>query len=125
MAFKIFAKLDSNNVVINAITVEDYIASTEEEFITWLTNRYGWSNWRETFKDGSKRLNYATDQQWRYDSSLDAFVEAKPPYPSWVNLNTTTGKYDPPVPMPITWIDEVNKVPYLYKWDEATLSWVG
>jgi len=123
MGFRIFAKLDNNNVVVNAITVEDYIASTEEEFITWLTNRYGWSNWKETFKDSSKRLNYAPSSSWKYDSSLDGFVESNQPYPSWSVLNTNTGKYDPPIPMPTRWLDEENKVPYLFRWNEATLSW--
>ena len=124
MGFKLFAKLDDNNVVMNTITVDNSIASTEAEYITWLTKTYGWSKWKETFKDGSQRLNYVTTPSWKYDESLDAFVEANPPYPSWTVLNTTTGKYDPPTPMPVTWIDEANQVPFLYKWDESTLSWV-
>jgi hypothetical protein len=52
-----------------------------------------------------------------YDKNLDAFIPPKE-YDSWV-LNQETGRWEAPVPMPIT---GTNKDSRLY-WDEDTKSW--
>ena len=124
MGFKVFAKLDNDNTVITAITVDDTVSNTEQGCIEWLTKSYGWQKWKETFPDKSLRLNYATTSKFKWDENLDAFVERIAPYPSWT-LNLSTGLYDPPTPRPVTYSDPPeNLAPDRYRWDEATLTWI-
>jgi len=59
------------------------------------------------------RKNYA-GIGYTYDTGRDAFIPPKP-FASWV-LNETTCQWDAPVAMPTD-----NK---MYRWDEATTSWV-
>ena len=47
------------------------------------------------------RLNYASDESLKYDSTLNGFVQANKPHDSWT-LNTSTGFYDAPVADPST-----------------------
>lgn len=65
--------------------------------------------------DQSKALrkNYA-GIGFSYYESIDAFVPPQP-YPSW-DLNTTTGLWQAPIPMP--------EDGQLYIWDEQQLNWV-
>jgi hypothetical protein len=44
--------------------------------VEFLTNLYGWSIWKETFKDGSQRKNYA-QIGGTYDEDKDAFIPVK------------------------------------------------
>ena len=60
------------------------------------------------------RKNYA-GVGYTYDRVRDAFIAPKP-YPSWI-LNESTCCWDAPTPYPT---DDK-----LYRWDEATLAWVG
>jgi hypothetical protein len=59
------------------------------------------------------RKNYALPG-FVYDATRDAFIAAKPIYPSWV-LNETNGMWIPPVEYP-------NDGGY-YTWNESTTSW--
>ena len=59
------------------------------------------------------RKNYA-GIGYIYDGTRDAFIPPKP-YPSWL-LNEASCLWVPPVPMP--------EDGELYRWDEATTSWV-
>jgi len=43
-----FAKLDENSVVLSVVTVDDSNASTEAEGVTFLTNLFGYTNWKQT-----------------------------------------------------------------------------
>jgi len=65
--------------------------------------------------DGGEALrgNYA-GIGFNYDASIDAFYPPQP-YPSWV-LSPLTLLWESPVPYPADG--------KLYKWDEATTSWV-
>ena len=44
---KHFAKLDTDNTVLDVVVVEDENASTESEGILYLQNTSGWSNWKQ------------------------------------------------------------------------------
>ena len=59
------------------------------------------------------RKNYA-GIGYTYDGTRDAFIPPKP-YPSWL-LDETTCLWEAPVSMP--------EDGELYRWDEATTSWV-
>ena len=72
-------------------------------------------NTNQPSADQSKafRKNYA-GIGYTYDAVRDAFIPPQP-YPSWV-LNEDTCLWEAPVPYP-----QDGK---MYRWDEATLSWV-
>ena len=114
-----FAKIGLNNKVITIINVHDDVLldadgnKHENLGIEYLTNLYGWSIWKETFKDGSQRKNYASIGG-TYDEDKDAFINKKP-YPSWL-LNETTCQWEAPVEKP----NDDN----FYTWDEETTNWI-
>ena len=100
-----FAKLDSNNIVIEAIVAEqDFINSgvVGDSFL-----------WVQTSYNGNSRKNYA-GVGFTYDSVRDAFIPPKP-YNSWT-LNEDTCLWDSPIAYPT---DDL-----MYSWDEDTTSWV-
>ena len=113
-----FAKIGLNNKIIQIVSINDDVLldaennTVEKLGIDYLTNLYGWSIWKQTFKDGSQRKNYA-QIGGTYDEDKDAFIAPKP-YPSWL-LDETTCKWKAPV-------DEPNDSNY-YKWNEETQSW--
>ena len=69
------------------------------------------------------RLNYAESSHWKYDSELDAFVEAVKPFSSWT-LNTSTGRYDAPVADPSTMFHNDNQL-NVKEWDEDNQRWTA
>ena len=101
-----FAQLDNNNNVINIITASS-------DFINSLSNS---SSYVEMSKNGSIRYNFAVIGG-TFDITNNAFISPSP-YPSWT-LNTSTFKWQPPIPKPAKiagsyWI-----------WDESTKNWVS
>jgi hypothetical protein len=57
---------------------------------------------------------------WNYDANLDMFYPQKPePFPSWI-LDTSIGKWVPPVPYP----GGANGDGKFYSWVEETESWL-
>lgn len=115
-----FAQLDNASLVINVIAVNndtiDNLPFPESEPIgvAFCQSLYGSDTvWKQTSYNSNFRKNYA-GFGFTYDSVLDAFIPPKP-YPSWL-LNTTTCKWNAPVPKP--------QDGQIYYWDEATLSWV-
>lgn len=97
-----YAKLDSNNVVINVIIAEkDYIDSRPNSASYVLGE----------FSSESNKL--FANIGMIYDVSSSAFVYAPKPYPSWILNNKF--EWIPPIPYP-TEIGE-------YEWNETTLSW--
>jgi hypothetical protein len=99
-----FAKIDSNNTVIDIVVAEqDFINSglVGDSFL-----------WVQTSYNNNFRKNYA-GIGFTYDTARDAFI-APQPYPSWT-LNEDTCQYDSPVPYPT---DDKK-----YEWDEATTNW--
>ena len=113
-----FAQLDSNNVVIQVIVVDNKDTAdaygTEKEHIgAAFCERVLGGTWKQTSYNGNKRKNYA-GIGYTYREDIDAFVPPQP-YASWV-LNTNA-QWEAPTPMPTDG--------QMYSWDEATTSWVA
>jgi len=113
-----FAEIDSNNVVLRVVVVDNRDTSTpdgtevESIGVAFCQRLFG-GNWVKTSYNGNIRKNYA-GIGYTYNAGLDAFVPPKP-FASWV-LNNDTAQWDAPTPMPT---DDKK-----YSWDEATTSWV-
>ena len=113
-----FAEIDSNNVVLRVIVVDNKDTSTpdgtevESIGVAFCQRLFG-GNWVKTSYNGNIRKNYA-GMGYTYNAGLNAFVPPKP-FASWV-LNNDTAQWDAPTPMPT---DDKK-----YTWDEATTSWV-
>ena len=110
-----FAKIGLNGKVISVHSIHDDVlkdadGNVQEILgINFLTNRTGWAEWRQTFKDGTRK-NYA-GPGYTYDENRDAFI---PPnnYPSWVLNEETCG-----------WEAPSEKPDGKYNWNEETQSW--
>jgi len=76
-----FTKLNDQNVVLEVHSVRDDVATDEQAGITFLTNLHNYSNWKQTYKDGTRK-NYAGNG-YTYDADKDAFISEKP-FSSWV-----------------------------------------
>jgi hypothetical protein len=118
-----YALMDENNVVLQVITGRD-----EDEVVEGITD---WeAHYAEVTGLKCKRTSYNTNggvhhsggTPYRitfagigmtYDEDLDGFIHQQP-YSSWI-LDTTTGRWNPPVPSP-----DIN---IAYTWNEETLSW--
>lgn len=116
-----FAKLDSNNIVIdvNVVNNEDIqdlpFPESEAVGIAFLDAWAGESfNWKQTSYSASFRKNYASIG-FTYDSVRDAFIPPQP-YLSWV-LNEDKCIYEAPVPYPT----DGNA----YSWNEQQLNWIA
>jgi hypothetical protein len=112
---KYFAKLDTDNTVLDIIVLADEDATTEANGITKLQADHGWSNWKQYFHDGTRKLPAAVGGT--YDSELDVFKDEKP-YSSWV-YDSTTGLWKAPVDEP-TFDPETQRI----YWDEDNTNWV-
>ena len=133
-----FAKLDDNNVVLTTVVVSNEDAPTEAQGQTFLENTFGWAanKWKQTSYNTYEGIHYenltdrtaSSDQSKAlranfagagmiYNEEHDIF-HGPQPYSSWT-LNTTTGKWEPPVPKP----DPTDTI-FVYAWDEDTQSWI-
>jgi hypothetical protein len=115
-----FAQLDSNNVVIQVIVVDNKDTAdaygTEKEHIgAAFCERVLGGTWKQTSYNGNKRKNYA-GIGYKYHAEIDAFA-APQPYPSWTL--DADAQWQPPVAMPT---DGTMESPYT--WDESTTSWI-
>jgi len=114
-----YAFLDQNNIVVDIIVGKDEDSTDWEEHYGQLRGqtckRTSYNTYGNQHLAGGVpfRKNYA-GIGYRYDAVLDAFIPPQT-YPSW-HLNTETGLWDPPTPMPTG--------PGFYRWDEDTVSWV-
>ena len=114
-----FAELDSNNVVLRVIVVDNKDTSTaqgdEKESIgIAFCERLLGGTWVKTSYNGNIRKNYA-GIGYTYDKDRDAFIPPKP-FNSWL-LNDEKCIWEPPIAMPI----EEGK---MYTWNEETTNWV-
>jgi len=123
-----FAKLDSNNIVLEVHSLHNDVlldgGETEQEIkgINFLKKLYNWDYWKQTSYNTSGgvhrlggtpfRKNHA-GKGYTYDETRDAFI-APQPYASWT-LNNDTFVWYPPIPYP----DDDNE----YQWNEETTSW--
>lgn len=107
-----FAKLDSDNNVIDIVVVNnDVLGSPETEEatgITFLTNLTGHSSWKQCSYNRKIRKNYPGIGQYYFDVSNDMFVAHKPC--ASYTLNTSTGQWD----APLTYPSDGKR----YSWDE-------
>lgn len=114
-----FAEIDSNNVVLRVVVVDDSQQHRGQEFLaddvglggTWVRTSY--NTYANTHKTGGTpfRKNYAC-VGYTYDSTRDAFLPPKP-FASWI-LNEETCQWGAPVPRPTDGY---------YKWNEQKGSW--
>ena len=118
-----FAKLGTGNIIERVEVVSNDIATTEQAGVEFLQNLYkDRAVWKQTsyntrggvhLTGGTPfRKNYA-GIGYKYDTSRDAFIPAKP-FNSWT-LNETTCQWEAPVAMP----EDDNR----YNWNEETTSW--
>ena len=108
----LYAELDSNNFVLRVVVIDDAHCATEEDGIAWCLSFFGGGIWKQTWLDGSQRVNYA-DVGGKYDPERNAFL-SKQPYPSWT-LSEDLKWWNPPTPIPT----DAN-----YNWEETTRTWV-
>lgn len=112
-----FAKIEDGFVVAVIVADQEFIDTLPKDEV-WIQTSYNTKGNVHYGSDGTPdggialRKNYA-GIGYTYNSELDAFIPPTP-YPSWV-LNTDTGLWGAPVPMPQDGKD--------YYWDEPTLSW--
>lgn len=114
-----FAKLDSNNIVVEVLVVNNDVLlkadNTESELKgkQFLNSLFGQNKWVQTSYNGNFRKQFA-GVGFKYDSTNDVFIEPQP-YNSW----TLDSNFDwqPPEPFPsdFDW--------FRYFWNEETLSW--
>ncbi len=112
-----FAELDSNNVVLRVIVVDNKdtsdAAGDEKGYIgAAFCERLFGGTWKQTSYNGNFRKNYA-GIGYTYDSVLDAFVPPKP-YPSWIL--DANAQWQPPIEIPTNW--------EMYYWDESSQNWI-
>ena len=112
---KYFAKLGLSSKVVGREAVTAEIAPTEAAGIKYLTKRENYPFWVQTFKDRSKRKDFA-DKGMTYDEDRVAFI-SKQPYTSWV-LNESTCRWEAPVAYP-----DDGSIDKRYNWNEETTSW--
>ena len=113
-----FAKLDSNNIVTQVVTVNNDVliengVENEQKGIDLLVKLFGNEIWKQTSYNGNIRKNYA-GVGYIYDSNRDAFIPPKH-YASWT-LNEDNCTWEAPVACPT---DE-----NIYNWDENSGQWV-
>ena len=109
---KYFAKLGLNSKVQGVCLLSNNDAPTEKAGIAFLQKTQNYPFWVQTFKDRSKRKNYAAKGS-TYDEKKDAFISIQP-FDSWT-LNEDTCRWEAPVARP-----EDGKA---YRWKEETISW--
>jgi len=108
-----FAKvLDGKVVQVIVAEKEFFDTFVDTSPGTWLQTSYN-THGNQHPEGRPLRGNYA-GIGYNYDATNDVFY-APQPYPSWI-LNNTTWLWEAPVAMPT---DDK-----LYKWDEATTSWL-
>jgi len=113
-----FAELDSNNIVLRVIVVDNKDTSdasgVEKEHIgVAFCERLFGGTWKQTSYNGNFRKHYA-GVGYAYNAVRDAFIPPQP-YPSWALDDDAN--WQPPVAMPTDG--------KMYSWDEATQQWVA
>ena len=112
-----FAKVE-NGVVTQVIVVSntdtaDAQGLEKEHLGAAFCERLLGGEWKQTSYNGTKRKNYA-GIGFTFDAGRDAFIPPQP-FPSWTLVEETC-QWTAPTPMPTD--------AKMYRWNEATLSWV-
>lgn len=114
-----FAKLDSDNIVTQVITLsnevllDEYGNENEQIGKDFIETILGPGTWVQTSYNGNIRKNYA-GVGYKYDSTRDAFIPPKP-HDSW-SLDEPSCLWIPPVDYP----SDGN----VYRWDEDDQEWI-
>tara|TARA_B100001996_G_scaffold378687_1_gene363236 strand:+ start:303 stop:686 length:384 start_codon:yes stop_codon:yes gene_type:complete len=117
-----FAKLDSDNKVIEIHVVNNEVITDEDGVeqeqlgIDFLSNLHGVEGWKQTSFNGNFRKNYA-GKGYTYDETRDAFLKPQP-FPSW-GINEDTCQWEPPTAEPA----DAGVDGKLYEWNEDTQVW--
>jgi len=106
-----FAKVE-NGIVVNVIVAEQDVIDTGIFGHGWVQTSYNTHGGQHP-EGRPLRKNYA-GIGYTYDEQRDAFIPPQP-YPSWI-MSEETCLWSAPTPMPTDG--------KMYRWDEATLSWV-
>tara|TARA_A200000159_G_C7209497_1_gene291442 strand:- start:68 stop:454 length:387 start_codon:yes stop_codon:yes gene_type:complete len=121
-----FAKLDSDNNVIDVSVINnDILGSPENETtgISFLKELTGHSSWKQCSYNQTIRKNFPGIGFYYYDVSNDMFV-AQQPFLSHT-LNTSTGQWDAPISYPTdgkrySWNEEIYQADNTKGWVEIT-----
>lgn len=121
-----FAKLNTQNKVVDVVVVNNDTATDEAKGIAFLESLYGQEDgitWKQTSYNTKGNVHSGSGTPFRknyayiggfYNPDDDAFYNPQP-YSSWT-LNTTTYLWEPPVAYPTD-----GKA---YTWNEQTRAWV-
>ena len=116
-----FAEIDSNNLVIRVLVIEQNMIDTGNWGTpsNWVQTSYNTRGGKHYDQDGVEdskvalRYNFA-GIGYSYDTDRDAFIAPKP-YPSWTLVEANC-QWEAPVAMP----DDDKR----YSWDEDNAKWV-
>lgn len=111
-----FAKLDSNNIVLEVHVVANAALDANNEEASGIAFLQEWSGghllWKQTSYNGNFRKKYAAVGDI-YDPMKDIFYSPQP-YPSWTL--DSNNEWQPPKPQP-------NHPSYF--WDESKGDWIS
>jgi hypothetical protein len=110
-----FAKLDSNNVVIQVVKVNNKDIIDNNNIETWKQTSFNTKKGVHALGGTPFRKNYA-GIGYTYDESRNAFIPPSSfkPFPSW-KFSEESCWYEPPIEYP----DDGK----YYAWNEETTSW--
>ena len=93
------------------------IAINEQSGVDFINKLYNTRDvWKQTSYNANFRKNFA-GIGYQYDQTRDAFIPPKP-FNSWI-LNETTCRWNAPVTMPTTELEENQ----YYSWNESIINW--
>ncbi len=123
-----FAELNSDNEVVTVHSVDNRnccVCSDEQEAmgVMHLERTFGTENsFKQCSYNARIRGNFPSIG-YSYREDLDMFIPPQP-YPSWI-LNTETGQWSAPVPLPPSIDSDVDSgVETVYYWDGDQTSWL-
>jgi hypothetical protein len=136
-----FAKLDQNNTVLSVVRVDDGDAPNETQGIEFLSNLFGYTNWKQTSFNTRGGVHYIpnsdtpSDDQSKvlranyakvggvYDSTNDIFRENKPANCDSWTLNVTSGEWEPPTAKPTIEQMTDGEGEYVAVWNDTNDRW--
>ena len=118
-----FAKLGTGNIVEQVISINNAVITDangveqEQLGVDFINKLYNTRDaWKQTSYNNNFRKNYA-GIGFHYDQTRDAFISPKR-FDSWI-LNEDTCKWEAPVAMPTTVLEENQ----YYSWNESIVNW--
>ena len=130
-----FAKINDDNEVLTVLVVDNSDANTEAEGQAYLETHNNWpaDKWIQCSYNTRANVHLLGGTPFRanypgigdkWDSTNLIFHKTQP-YASWT-LNTTTGLWEAPIPMPnTTYTDSTGTVlSDFYAWNEDNQEWI-